>query len=78
LDRNRTPDALALFGSATWQQLYYANTWWLPTGIVSAVFMVVVAYIGWWFQRSLRLQFRDLASKIDHVDELNLKEGERM
>ncbi|KAK0628787.1 hypothetical protein B0T17DRAFT_614660 [Bombardia bombarda] len=76
-DRNTNPDALMFFGSATREQLYYANMWWLSAGIVSAVFMVVVAYTGWWYQHSLRLRFRDLVAKIDHVDELNLKEGER-
>ncbi|KAK1831886.1 hypothetical protein QBC39DRAFT_81494 [Podospora conica] len=68
-DRNTNPDALAFFGSATREQLYYANAWWFPAGIVGAVFLVVVAYVGWWYQRSLRLQFSDLVSRLDYVDE---------
>lgn len=59
---------MAFFGSATREQLYYANTWWLPLGIVGAVFLVVVAYVGWWYQRSLRLQFRELVARLDYVE----------
>ncbi|KAL7622010.1 hypothetical protein AAE478_007511 [Parahypoxylon ruwenzoriense] len=76
-DRWTNPNALIFVDDATSEQIYYAQKWWFPAGVVAVVFMVVVAYIGWWYQRSLRQRFHNLVTKIDYVNELNLLEGER-
>ncbi|OTB09441.1 hypothetical protein M426DRAFT_79558 [Hypoxylon sp. CI-4A] len=68
------PDALIFFDDSTKDQLDYAQRYWFPAGVVSVVFMVIVAYIGWWYQRSLRHRFSDLVDKIDYVFEMNLDE----
>jgi hypothetical protein len=34
-----------------------------------------MAYIGWWYQRHLRAQFLDMVSKIDNVNEDELREN---
>ncbi|KAI0178746.1 hypothetical protein GGR52DRAFT_271009 [Hypoxylon sp. FL1284] len=67
-DRWSNPDALIFVDDATYEQVYYAQKWWFPAGIVSVVFMVVVVYIGWWYQRNLRQRFHDLVENIDYID----------
>lgn len=67
-DRWTNPDALMFFGDNTYEQLYYARQWWVPTGVVGVALMTVVTYIGWWYQRSLRYRFDHLIEKIDHVN----------
>lgn len=37
-----------------------ANTFWLPTGVTSIVVLVLVCYIGWWYQRHWRMRFMKL------------------
>ncbi|KAI1478035.1 hypothetical protein F4774DRAFT_386704 [Daldinia eschscholtzii] len=75
-NRWTNPDALIFVDDATWEQLYYAEKWWFPAGVVSVVFMIIVAYIGWWYQRSLRQRYYDLVEKIDHVNEFNAEAEE--
>ncbi|KAI6091564.1 hypothetical protein F4821DRAFT_226394 [Hypoxylon rubiginosum] len=70
-DRFTNPNARIFVDDATYEQVYYANKWWFPAGIVGVVFMIIVAYIGWWYQRSLRQRFHDLVEGIDYVDELD-------
>lgn len=36
--------------------------------------MTIVAYIGWWYQRSLRQRYCDLVSKIDHVNDIEFED----
>ncbi|KAI0387380.1 hypothetical protein F5Y04DRAFT_3691 [Hypomontagnella monticulosa] len=60
-----SPDALIFVDDATYEQIYYAQMWWFPAGVISVIFMIVVTYIGWWYQRSLRQRFHGLVSKID-------------
>ncbi|KAI1777469.1 hypothetical protein F4818DRAFT_410507 [Hypoxylon cercidicola] len=74
-DRWTNPQARIFVDDATYEQVYYAQKWWFPAGIVSVVFMIIVAYIGWWYQRSLRQRFRDLVERIDYLDELDLSDG---
>ncbi|KAI5861434.1 hypothetical protein GGS23DRAFT_606301 [Durotheca rogersii] len=68
------PKAQLFVDDATKEQVDAAQTWWFPAGIAAAVFMVVVAYMGWWYQKSLRERFRHLADSIDYVDESGLRE----
>ncbi|KAK6956912.1 hypothetical protein Daesc_002194 [Daldinia eschscholtzii] len=75
-DRWTNPNALIFVDDATWEQLYYAEKWWFPAGVVSVVFMIIVAYIGWWYQRSLRQRYYDLVEKIDHVNEFEAEADE--
>ncbi|KAI1472938.1 uncharacterized protein F4812DRAFT_410949 [Daldinia caldariorum] len=76
IDRWTNPDALIFVDDSTWEQLYYAEKWWFPAGVVGVVFMTIVAYIGWWYQRSLRQRYCDLVDKIDHISELEFEAEE--
>ncbi|KAK1753161.1 hypothetical protein QBC47DRAFT_387900 [Echria macrotheca] len=69
------PNALVFWNGATDAQLYYSMTWWFPAGVVAATFMVLVAYLGWWYQQHLRARFHDLVSGIDLLNENHLKES---
>jgi hypothetical protein len=60
------PRAAIFWNSATYEQIYYAKRYWFPAGIVGTTFLTFVAYLGWWYQRSLRLRFHNLAEKVDH------------
>ncbi|KAI1416456.1 hypothetical protein F5Y13DRAFT_177574 [Hypoxylon sp. FL1857] len=76
-DRWTNPDALIFVDDATYEQLYYAEKWWFPAGVAGVVFMTFVAYIGWWYQRSLRHRFHDLVEQIDYISDINITEEER-
>ncbi|KAI0113123.1 hypothetical protein F4814DRAFT_420626 [Daldinia grandis] len=75
-DRWTNPEALIFVDDSTWEQLYYAEKWWFPTGVASVIFMTIVTYIGWWYQRSLRQRYCDLVGKIDHVNEVEFEDKE--
>ncbi|KAI1766902.1 hypothetical protein GGR53DRAFT_527888 [Hypoxylon sp. FL1150] len=70
-DRYSNPNARIFVDDATYEQVYYAQKWWFPAGIAGVIFMIIVAYIGWWYQRSLRQRFHDLVEMIDYIDELD-------
>ena len=42
-----------------------AKTYWKGTGITAVVFLTIVSYIGWWYQKRMRCEFRKLIEKID-------------
>ena len=43
-------------------EIYYAKKTWLPTGVASIVVLIVVVYVGWWYQRHWRARFTQLIS----------------
>jgi len=42
----------------------YATKFWVPTGVTSIILMIVTCYIGWWYQRHWRIQFRTVVDKL--------------
>ncbi|CAG8972689.1 hypothetical protein HYALB_00010852 [Hymenoscyphus albidus] len=46
--------------SNTADDILWAKRVWLPTGITSIALMVMTCYIGWWYQRHWRVQFREV------------------
>ncbi|KAK4200014.1 hypothetical protein QBC40DRAFT_327869, partial [Triangularia verruculosa] len=61
------PKAAVFWNSATQDQIYNSQTWWFPAGIAGTVFMVAIAYLGWWYQRRLRAWFSGLIEQIGVV-----------
>ncbi|PVH82388.1 hypothetical protein DL98DRAFT_653147 [Cadophora sp. DSE1049] len=59
--------AQIFWNSATIEQIYYAKKWWFPAGIAGTAYLTLITYLGWWYQRSLRIRFHKLAENIDHV-----------
>jgi len=45
-----------------------ANKYWIPTGITATLFLGVVSFCGWWYQRRLRGLFRELVSDIGNPE----------
>jgi hypothetical protein len=41
----------------------YAKHFWLPTGVTSIVVLILVCYIGWWYQRHWRRRFTVVIDK---------------
>lgn len=42
-----------------------ARTYWKPCAITAIVFMSVVSFVGWWYQRRMRDMFMELVSRLD-------------
>ncbi|KAI1376894.1 hypothetical protein F4677DRAFT_77561 [Hypoxylon crocopeplum] len=59
-------------------QLNYemAQRFWLQCGVSVTIFLVVMTYIGWWYQRHLRVQFVSLVDKIDAINQDDFRENE--
>lgn len=57
------------------EQIAMARKYWFPTGVAGAVILVLIAFVGWWYQRSLLARFHTLVSRIDAVDEGDIAEG---
>ncbi len=47
-----------------------AVTYWKGTGVTAVTFLGFISYVGWWYQRRLRYQFKLLVDQIDsHAEE---------
>ena len=46
------------------EQITAAHDYWLPCAITAVVFLAVVTFCGWWYQRRLRALFRRLVDDI--------------
>jgi hypothetical protein len=57
-------DFLLAISTNTRDDIYYAQKFWLPTGVASICLMIVVCYIGWWYQRHWRSQFKDAVEQL--------------
>lgn len=47
------------------EAIYSASTVWRGTSIAAITFLGVVTFVGWWYQRRLREQFRIMINQID-------------
>ena len=54
-------------GTNSAEDIQMAKTWWMGTGAGAVAFLGVTCYVGWWYQRRLRYQFKLLIEKIDEV-----------
>jgi len=60
----RNGDFTLAISTNTKDDIYFATKFWLPTGVTSVVLLIVVCYIGWWYQRHWRSQFRDVIQQL--------------
>ena len=42
-----------------------ARTFWKGTGIAAVVFLTSASFVGWWYQKRLRQDFKKLIQRID-------------
>ncbi|KAK1753667.1 hypothetical protein QBC47DRAFT_430514 [Echria macrotheca] len=50
-------DVLVVLSTDMGQSIEFARQYWLSTGIASIVLLIVVCYLGWWYQRHWRMRF---------------------
>lgn len=60
----RNGDFTLAISTNTKDDIYFATKFWLPTGVASIVLLIVVCYIGWWYQRHWRSQFRVVVQQL--------------
>jgi hypothetical protein len=58
------PNVMVALSTNYAQEIEYARRYWLPCGITATLFLGVVSFCGWWYQRRLRGVFRELVSDI--------------
>ena len=51
-----------------------AKIWWKFTGGTAIAFLGFIAFVGWWYQRRLRYQFKRLVNRLDEKAEEPLLE----
>ena len=54
------------------EDIYRASTVWKGTSIAATIFLGVVTFVGWWYQRRLRQQFKVMISQIGENPEVLL------
>ncbi|KUJ22862.1 uncharacterized protein LY89DRAFT_728972 [Mollisia scopiformis] len=45
-----------------------ASQYWMSTGITATVFLAVVCFGGWWYQRRLQALFQNVVSDLDNLE----------
>jgi hypothetical protein len=48
------------------EDIHYARDYWVHTGIASIVLLIVVCYVGWWYQRHWRYNFTSILNILLH------------
>lgn len=61
----RYENELLVISTNSKDDIYRARTFWKGTGITAVVFLTSVSFIGWWYQKRLRYQFKKLIERID-------------
>ena len=63
--RRRDDNELIIISTNAAEDIQRAATFWRGTGIAAVVFLATVSFIGWWYQKRLRVDFKKLIQKID-------------
>ncbi|KAI9700147.1 MAG: hypothetical protein M1820_006929 [Bogoriella megaspora] len=71
-----SPDTMTYLSSNSSEDIRNAKLFWFPCGMSATAFLITVTYLGWWYQRRLRVQFTDLTSGIDQVNVGHIQENE--
>lgn len=57
------------------EAIWYAQHYWLSTGVAATALLIAMTFTGWWYQQRMRLRFRSLVERIDAVNEGDAKEN---
>ena len=57
-------------GTNTAEKIFRASTVWKGTGAAAITFLGIVAFVGWWYQKRLRYQFKLMISRVDENAEV--------
>ena len=58
-------DQLFIISTNSKDDIHKSRTFWKGTGVTAVVFLTSVSFIGWWYQKRLRYQFKKLIERID-------------
>ena len=58
-------DQLFVISTNSKDDIHKSKTFWKGTGVTAVVFLTSVSFIGWWYQKRLRYQFKKLIERID-------------
>ena len=61
----RYDNELLLISTNSADDIHRAETVWRGTGIAAVVFLIFVSFVGWWYQKRLRFQFKNIIARID-------------
>lgn len=61
----RYENELLVISTNSKDDIHRAKTFWKGTGITAVVFLTFVSFVGWWYQKRLRYQFKKLIERID-------------
>lgn len=74
ISRWRNPDDVMItISSNTRDKIYFASHTWTGTGSGAIAFLGFVTFVGWWYQKRLRYQFKEIIKRIgfraeDHLE----------
>ncbi len=49
--------------------IYYAQLYWMGTGVACTVLLSVFCYLGWWYQRHSRAHFKRVVDDVLRLGE---------
>lgn len=63
--RPRQPETWFIVSSNFPEEIERSRHWWKITGGAAIAFLGLMAFVGWWYQRRLRYQFKLLVDRLD-------------
>ena len=69
---NRANELLVISTNSA-DDIHRAVTVWTGTGVTAVVFLGFVSFVGWWYQKRLRFQFRKLILEIDRMPVVQMR-----
>lgn len=62
---SRRSSTLLMLSANSFEQIHEAKRHWIVIGAFSVVFLGIICYIGWWYQKRLRGMFKAIAGRLD-------------
>ena len=70
-----SPDAIFDLSPGDSESIWYAQHYWLSTGVAATALLILMTFTGWWYQQRMRLRFRSLVERIDAVNKDDAREN---
>ena len=69
----RYENELIVISTNSKDDIHRAKTFWNGTAIAAVVFLASVSFLGWWYQKRLRYQFKKLIERIDEPTRVEMQ-----
>ncbi|KAK1836425.1 hypothetical protein QBC39DRAFT_338076 [Podospora conica] len=76
LTRWTDPKAVIYLSSTSYEQIGNAKTYWTPVGIAGISLLVSMSWLGWWYSRHMKTQFKECVLAMDRVNKEEWDEDE--